>query len=148
MQIDPNLDVYCRGGSYPPRNCKSADYKANPANDDCICQDSFYMTGGNCVRCEAGHMCVNGVKSPCPIHTYQTGTGATACVDCVASRDENGIYSNCGRNEQLMWCAPGKSTLLSVNCVPCTRCRRAYLTRGAAAVADGSEVDCYRSNGR
>ena len=138
--------MYCLGGREPPRNCASADYKANPTNDACVCQDGFYMVGGSCVRCEAGYTCVNGVKQPCPLHTYQPNTGSTSCIACVASRDETGIYSECGRNMQLMWCMPGKSTLLSANCVPCTRCRRAYLTRGAAA--EGSEVDCYRSNAR
>ena len=147
-QINPDLDVYCLGGREPPRNCPSNDYKASPRDDACVCKDGFYQGATGCVACDAGHTCINGTKLPCPKHSYQPARGATACLDCVASRDENGIYSECGRNQQLMFCDVGKATRLSENCVPCTRCRRAYLTRGEAAISDGSEVDCYRSNGR
>lgn len=146
-QINPELDVYCQGGSEPPRNCKNKNYKTKNDYTGCVCLDGFYEPDAatGCTPCPAGHKCVDGNRTVCPMHTYQPNTGATACFDCVASRDGDGVYSDCGRNQQLMWCQQGKATPLPDNCVPCTRCRKAYLTRDAEG-GQPDTVDCYRSN--
>ncbi len=144
ITINPLLDVYCVGGADPPRNCPSADFQSNAASTACVCRDGFFLnTNDVCQECPKGSFCVGGVRRACPKHTYQTATRATACVNCVATGDELGIYSDCGPGQQLEFCEEGKATPLTENCRPCTRCRKAYLTRKQNTQG---EVDCYRSN--
>ena len=146
--IKPALDVYCIGGASPPRNCPNASFRSNDDYTGCVCRDGYFLdAAGGCADCPAGSYCVGGVRAPCPRHTYQTATRATACINCVATGDETGVYSDCPGNQQLEVCKEGKSTRLSDNCVPCTRCRKAYLTRTSqGAEPSQAEVDCYRSN--
>ncbi len=110
----------------------------------CICKDSFYDAGDGwgCQPCPAGYKCVGGEKIICPIHTFQENQGATHCDNCVSTGDENGIYNQCSDNQQLEWCQPGKGTALKTNCVPCSHCKRPYLTPKGGT----PQKDCYQSN--
>lgn len=116
----------------------------NSAYSKCVCKSGFYDPDGDgprqeCVMCEAGNYCAGGFKLPCPAHTYQDAGEATACKSCASTRDENGIYSNCGQRKQLQYCAAGQSALV---CVPCAMCRKAYLTSSVVE----TQVDCYKSH--
>ncbi len=147
VKIDPTVDVYCQGAANPPRNCPSNKFQSNANFTACVCRDGYFMNpAGECEDCPVGSYCVGGESALCPKHTYQDKTRATACTGCVETRDEYGVYSDCGENQQLRVCEEGQRTPPSKNCVPCTRCRRAYLTRVRPRDPNEGEVDCYRSN--
>jgi hypothetical protein len=129
--------VYCPGYDAAPRNCPSSDYKSSADYTKCVCKAGFYEQPGECVPCPAGHWCLEGVKTPCPLHTYQSATGATACLACSSTGDKDGIFSGCPPSMQRKWCLPGSS---QPECVPCTRCRKAYLTR----TGPDEQVECYK----
>lgn len=133
--------VWCTGGNAPPRNCNSEMFTHNSQYTECVCKDGYYPEGGGCAPCPAGAKCVGGVKEVCPMHTYQNNARSTHCINCVATGDENGIYTGCSDKQQLSWCLPGKADALEANCVPCTHCKRSYLT----VEAGSTQKDCYRS---
>lgn len=90
-------------------------------------------------------MCPNGTKVPCPRHYYQPATGATSCLLCASSGDDNGFFRCDRRGFLLPFCDPANPSSQTSNlmrqCVQCTRCRRAY-----ASNSDPNVVDCYRDD--
>ena len=141
-QIDPDRDVWCEGRDKPPRNCLNEYYVHKPDYSGCICKDQYYDPDGDsgprlCELCPKGNYCINGAITPCPAHTYQDNAGQTACKSCTTTRDPSGIYSNCPDKQQLRWCGVGES---QIECVPCSRCKRPYIT------GSENQVNCYRSN--
>ena len=108
----------------------------------CVCLNGLYDPDGDgprveCIPCEPGHKCMQGIKIPCPPHTYQPSSQTTTCMNCASTGDSNGVY-NCGDKKQLQHCAAGQSALM---CVPCTQCSRPYLTSSVA-----NQKLCYDSN--
>jgi hypothetical protein len=139
-QLKDDLDVYCAGGDAPPRNCKNSNFQHSRDYSRCVCKDGFYEQDGECVACPTGSRCLEGVKTLCPPHTYQDTEKATGCKSCAVERDGELVYSGCPGNQQRRWCEPGTS---EPACVPCTRCRKAYLTRNTDE--RNPEVDCYKN---
>lgn len=134
--------MYCAGGDAAPRNCKNNNFQHSTDWSKCVCKDGTYEEGGDCKDCPTGHMCMNGEKITCPLHTFQDSIKATACKPCMQDRDGDLLYSGCPANNQRQWCQPGTSV---PQCVPCTRCRKAYLTRNAPQNPEDTEVDCYKN---
>jgi len=65
---------------------------------------SFYP-----VQCAAGTYSDNGVEpcSPCPVGTYQPGSGQIACLPCPGQESTHGTGASsvdfCGGNTSLNW---------------------------------------------
>ena len=109
----------------------------------CVCKEGYYDPDGDgprveCLRCEPGSWCKEGVKTLCPPHTYQDGYEQTECKSCSSTSDVNGIYSSCGQRKQLQFCGEGQTARV---CVPCSHCKKAYLSTSVS-----NQVDCYNSN--
>jgi hypothetical protein len=139
-QLVDDLDIFCAGGDAPPRNCKNSNFQHSRDYSRCVCKDGFYEQAGDCVACPKGSWCLEGVKTQCPLHKYQDLEKATECKSCAVERDGELVYSGCTGNRQRRWCEPGTS---EPACVPCTRCRKAYLTRNTDV--NNPEVDCYKN---
>ena len=137
MQLTPELDVFCKGGEEPPRNCPSSEFQSSHDYTKCVCKDGYYEDSGRCLECLEGNTCLQGVMTPCPPHTYQPGKRATSCLPCSSTGDGEGIFSGCPPSRQRKWCNAGTS---QPECVPCTRCRKAYLTR----TGPDEQVECYK----
>jgi len=127
----------------PPQNCINKNFRMSPDGSECVCSAGLYPSGPDCVPCEAGYMCPNGTKVQCPIHYYQPATGATSCLQCGSTGDDNGFFRCDRRGYLLQFCdpaRPGSQTKdLMRQCVQCNQCRRAY-----ASNADPYLVGCYR----
>lgn len=117
----------------------------SPDGSECLCQPGMHPTPSGCMPCEAGHMCPNGTRLQCPMHTYQPAQGATSCLRCGSTGDENGYFRCDRRGFMLQYCDPSRpgsqNNDLIRNCVPCHRCTRAY-----AAIMDPNLVGCYRDD--
>lgn len=127
-------NYYCPGGDSPPALCPLGKSPKSTWTE-CVCPPGQYdVPGLGCQDCPAGFFCIDGVISSCPMHTYQEDTGASACKDCASPRTGTGkaVGSPCDINELLKWCDPSipetQNQSLSMNCVPCTNCRRPFTT--------------------
>ena len=133
------------GKDAPPVNCLSDEFRTSPDGSECACRAGMFPSGEGCVPCEPGHMCPNGTMLQCPMHTYQPASGATSCLRCGSSGDDNGYFRCDRRGFMLQFCDPARPSTqindLMRNCVPCQRCRRAY-----AAISDSNLVGCYRDD--
>lgn len=133
------------GGSEPPVNCPSKEFRMSEDGSACVCKPGLYAIGSSCKQCEAGHMCPNGTLVPCPMHYYQPATEATSCLQCGSTGDESGFYACNRRGYMLQFCDPARPSSqnqsLPRNCVPCHQCRRAYIMD-----QDAQLVGCYRDN--
>mmetsp|Transcript_3452 Transcript_3452/g.6622 ORF Transcript_3452/g.6622 Transcript_3452/m.6622 type:complete len:663 (+) Transcript_3452:387-2375(+) len=64
----------------------------------------YFTTGGTTSAtrtgqeaCPSGHMCSDGIKTACPLNTYQPSGGKTSCLECDATPCAVGQYrSGCG----------------------------------------------------
>ena len=111
---------------------------------ECVCKPGWYGDEYiGCQMCEPGHFCVEGIRSPCRPHHFQTNWEASACVPCVDTGDQTGKFSQCDTGMQLQWCLPEnpltQNRPLSRNCIPCQQCKRSFIT-----TIEG-QVGCYRS---
>lgn len=150
----PGNDWICPGGDSPPQVCPKNTQSNRPSPGRlsmvvCECLAGHYRSAqkdGDCVKCEKGHICVNGVKTQCPMHFHQPEEGQTQCIPCTSTGDRFGQGSaQCNSGELQQWCDTSiiatQSRYLGFNCVPCTQCRRPYL--GNATNSAGT-VNCYR----
>lgn len=112
----------------------------------CVCKPGLHPVGGSCVPCPAGFMCPDGALVQCPRHYYQPSAGATSCLQCGSTGDDNGFYASCGRRGYMLrFCDPNhpgtQDRPLTSNCVPCNQCSRPYVFS-----SDPNMVECYRDN--
>ncbi len=112
---------------------------------ECVCRPGLYSLDGRCKQCETGHMCPEGKLVPCAMHHYQPATGATSCLQCGSTGDENGFFACNQRGYLLQFCDPAlpssQNQTLVQNCRPCQRCRRPYVPS-----KDPNLVGCYRDD--
>jgi hypothetical protein len=145
--LPSGVEYYCPGHRNPPTVCPIFSV-ANVGQTGCICISGYFGNAidGGCGICEAGYMCADGVKTQCPMHTYQNEKGQTACKPCTTGKNGDGRGDvTCDTNQLPQWCDTGvkdtQNRALGLNCVSCTQCRRPYLhdTPNAA-----NTVNCYR----
>ena len=144
--IQRGSEYFCPGGASAPKLCQ-ANARSNAAKTGCLCVPGYYFAAGSeCLRCEPGYMCNEGVRTQCPMHTYQDEDGQTKCKPCTTGKNGDGRGDvTCDTNQLPQWCDTGvantQNRALGLNCVSCTQCRRPYLhdTPNAA-----NTVNCYR----
>lgn len=141
----PVSDPVRSGGDSPPENCLNSNFRMSPDGSQCACNPGMYASGPDCVPCEPGYMCPNGTRVQCPLHFYQPASGATSCLQCGSTGDDNGFFKCNKRGYLLQFCDPAvpssQTGELIRRCVQCSRCRRAY-----AATTDPNLVGCYRDD--
>lgn len=134
------------GGTAPPENCRSRNFMRSPDSTECACKAGLFPSGMDCMPCPAGHMCPNGTKLPCNKHFYQPADGATSCLQCGTSGDQNSFFRCIRKGTLLRFCDPDRPSTqdrdLMSNCVPCQQCRRSYTD--SASQADPKLSQCYR----
>lgn len=133
------------GGKLPPVNCPSGLLRSEDGAE-CVCKPGSYAnTPTTCKLCEPGYKCAGGVRVQCPIHYYQSASGATECLACNSLGTRQGFYRCTVRGQLLKFCNPAvngtQDRPLQTNCISCNQCRRAY-----ANIEDDVLTECYRDN--
>lgn len=137
--------LFFSGGKLPPVNCPSGLLRSEDGAE-CVCKPGSYAnTPTTCKLCEPGYKCAGGVRVQCPMHYYQSASGATECLACNSLGTRQGFYRCTVRGQLLKFCNPAvngtQDRPLQTNCISCNRCRRVY-----ANIEDDVLTECYRDN--
>jgi len=143
--VDPTKAWICPGGALPPVNCPVN--KVNDANySSCVCHSGYFGKGDEaCTICPPGNFCLNGEKTPCPLHQYQKDEGQTSCLSCTTTGLSTGQgMVVCNTGQQLAWCDPtvdnSQNQALGRNCMPCKQCKRPFVVDAGVA----GMRNCYK----
>ena len=109
-----------RGGRSSNKATSFGSIKNDPSESSSTCSYGEYSINTFCRVCEKGHKCLEAIKTPCEIGTYQDEKGQETCKRCP----ENRFTANTGSIECEL-CPEGQTTKDSVIASECS-CANGY----------------------